>query len=439
MQLTLPQVLSVFLSLLLVLPSTWARAATKPTVLVAPMEGGEGNRRARSALISSFRETGQVNVIEEDAVDRYLEDRNASSQGHESPSDGTQKLKSGIKAYRALKIDQAISHLELAKKEFREHLVQAEDFQALRATQMYLAMTYLAKKNRQRAKDEITEAILLDPGREKRKLPSKHYSPAVRKLFREVLRQIMEGEHGDLEVTSLPSGAVVYVDGKSIGASPVRVRELPAGEHFLRVEAEGRKPYMKAVTIIQGENRIPVELPKIDSVDLEKMFSILPKADQISPKRSAFLDEMGIGLGADILVFLAPSEGSVKGQLYDLRSQEISVLESGSSPQELVNKLSKHMDSDGYVIPPKTELSKRSQQTVQRQNPPIFRPAPGTRLSDQATHPMPKTSPTENQWYKNKWIWIGVGAVLATGAGVFLLTDLGKKGATTSTINVTIP
>jgi serine/threonine protein kinase len=60
---------------------------------------------------------------------------------------------------------------------------------------------------------------------------------------------------GDLVANSVPSGAVVSIDGQRLGFTPFTRRNVPAGPHQLRLEADGYFPVDLAVIVKGGETR----------------------------------------------------------------------------------------------------------------------------------------------------------------------------------------
>lgn len=58
---------------------------------------------------------------------------------------------------------------------------------------------------------------------------------------------------GTLQVSSSPSGAKVYLDGKEIGVTPFISSNVPEGTHNLRVELFGYKPWEGIVDIYPGQ------------------------------------------------------------------------------------------------------------------------------------------------------------------------------------------
>jgi tetratricopeptide (TPR) repeat protein len=399
-------------------------------------------------LAEALRGAGKVSVIEDTAVDNFLRDRMGPANVPKKEFGARKLLEEGTAAYRNLKLEEAVRKLAKAKVAFRNNLAEEGAFEGLRASQFYLAMSYLARKERTQAREELLQALTLDPERRTRKLSDKLYSTEVRKLFEESRKEVSAKARGDLEISTPSGGELVYVDGKSAGAAPVRIQDLPIGEHFIRVEAEGKEPYFASQTVVSGENRIVADLKSHRKIDPEKYFSPVKSSSEIEQDRASFLDEMGLALGADIFVLLSPGTGQVSAQLYDQRSQEVSPIEKDKTPSGLARKLLSHLDRDGYV----TGAAAAAAQSMPVSKPDAapaaslpanLKPDAESRLSDQPqqTLTVPRTGRIDRKaWYENPWIWGGLALGLgAAAASVLLFTNVGKKSATTDTVSVTVP
>jgi hypothetical protein len=55
-----------------------------------------------------------------------------------------------------------------------------------------------------------------------------------------------------IRVESLPAGAQVFVDGRSVGYAPLIVGDLTPGTHSIRMQLPGYRPYVTAVTLGPG-------------------------------------------------------------------------------------------------------------------------------------------------------------------------------------------
>jgi hypothetical protein len=61
------------------------------------------------------------------------------------------------------------------------------------------------------------------------------------------------GFRGTLSVRSEPSRALVFVNGRAVGSTPLVLKELPIGSRAVRVEAEGYRPWSAAVRVVANE------------------------------------------------------------------------------------------------------------------------------------------------------------------------------------------
>jgi hypothetical protein len=68
---------------------------------------------------------------------------------------------------------------------------------------------------------------------------------------------------GALMVVSRPPGAAVFMDGKSVGATPLTLRTVTAGTHAIRLEYEGYRRWTSAIRVVASEqNRVTASLER---------------------------------------------------------------------------------------------------------------------------------------------------------------------------------
>jgi hypothetical protein len=66
---------------------------------------------------------------------------------------------------------------------------------------------------------------------------------------------------GALAVDSRPAGANVFLDNRLIGTTPLALENLAEGEHIVRLEREGYRPWTSSVRVAGGErSRIAASL-----------------------------------------------------------------------------------------------------------------------------------------------------------------------------------
>jgi len=86
------------------------------------------------------------------------------------------------------------------------------------------------------------------------------YQPITRTIkIREgdnpALNVSLQASYGELRILSQPAGARVYIDDRELGATPVAVSELAAGEeHTVRLALDGYREVTRTLTIQEGEN-----------------------------------------------------------------------------------------------------------------------------------------------------------------------------------------
>lgn len=446
------KVVSISVCLLMFVQS--AVAQNKPSLIVSPLRG-KNTKAAMDAIGKEFKDSGQVYVIDFEKVLEYSSG-SASKSEKKSPKDALAEFEKGKKAYENLNIQESIQAFEKSKKLYQEILGDENSFAGLRSAQFNLAMAYLADQKSSQAKSELQQMILIDPKRDKTKPSEKYYSPQVRELYQKVLKEVEAGEKGDIQIITTPSGARVFMDGVAQGVTPTDIKNIPAGRHYFRfVTGDGRDEFIEK-TISSGSNEVELTIAPVSTGDTSGNFQTLGNQKELSQQRAAYLDEMGLALGADLFVFLTPLQGQVKGQLYDQRSQELSPEITDVSPQSLVAKLLRSIGPDGYVIPSDGKATGEATDTIitpsSNQESPtgsgvVLKPRSNTSKSASTSQgleynePSPKESigSDSKPWYQNKWIWIGIGAGLIGAGAVLYATGSVNFDSSASTVRATIP
>jgi PEGA domain-containing protein len=66
-----------------------------------------------------------------------------------------------------------------------------------------------------------------------------------------------------LVIDSRPTGAKVFLDGRLVGATPLSMREVRAGEHAVRLEHDGYRRWSGLVRVVAAErNRVTASLER---------------------------------------------------------------------------------------------------------------------------------------------------------------------------------
>jgi len=88
---------------------------------------------------------------------------------------------------------------------------------------------------------------------------------ATRNAINQALQRRTLGRYGHIRVATVPSGALVYLDGKPSGKTPF-LRLAPAGAHVVVVQLKGYRAERRDVTVVpQQEQTVNLQLQKGDS------------------------------------------------------------------------------------------------------------------------------------------------------------------------------
>lgn len=58
---------------------------------------------------------------------------------------------------------------------------------------------------------------------------------------------------GSLAIDSDPSGAVVSLDGRVVGSTPILLEDVPAGSRVVRVESSGYERWSAAIRVVANQ------------------------------------------------------------------------------------------------------------------------------------------------------------------------------------------
>jgi hypothetical protein len=143
---------------------------------------------------------------------------------------------------------------------------------------------------------------------------------------------------GTLVLDVTPPGAILKLDGKTIGPANGFHRELlPAGPHVIELSADGYVATKQTVTIVAGETlRLPVQLALIPAPPPPPTTGIL--ALRVSPPVAALsLDGKPVGPAADFRqeVSAGPHELEISAAGYQSRRENVTVPAGGEKSMEL--------------------------------------------------------------------------------------------------------
>ncbi|RME03236.1 MAG: PEGA domain-containing protein [Deltaproteobacteria bacterium] len=349
--------------------------AKGPRLLLMPLETHDiSDEEARVMVIflqRALEERGTFEVIAPDEAWQALRDREIEDL-----------VNQGIGYFQSAKLDRAAQSLNTALNLIEREPVRLNDGQWLVAIHLYLGMIYQNSGFPDQAVEAFRRVVEVQP--EKRLDPS-FFSPEIIEMFNDVQRKIRALPRGSLEISSTPAGAAVYLDGFLEGVTPLEIADLVIGRHYLRLEKEG---YRTWTTSFVADWTNPLHFsPRLEAID--RFEAALRNGEKL---KADF-----VFLGS---LFFTEGEYSIESKLIDVKLRKSYPLprQASLSPTDLA-----------------TLIAARMEPSERPSSPPAVRATP------------PPPLPTARSWYRNPWMWGGIGLLI--GAGSALAVTLSASSA----------
>ncbi len=379
-------------------------------------QDGVAERQTRGYLQRQFQKSGRVKVVSEKVAAKQVKKMHRLEQkgALNSLRQAQQEFARGKKLYDRLEIDPAIAHFSKAVRGYREGIAALQENKFLLASHLYLGMSLVIRGRVKEGSEYIRQMIVLNPWREKQKLPSREFPPKIVKLHRDLTQKVLKGPRGKVTIQTSPPGATVFFDGVKQRSTPVELEQVPAGQHFVTIEKTGFRRFSTLVDVKDGETKVNAPLETWDPLAPQK-FDLRNDPDEI-----AYLTELGEMLGARILVLgdvetTKEKKVRLSAQLFDTHSREFSKVEAEevsrgrikSGANKLYEQLMNNLSIGGGVV---TWLDPNGD-------------VPGLDRPDANSYAQATTSRENNDQplYEKWWFWTIVGAVAIGGGGAALL------------------
>ncbi|MCB0326627.1 MAG: PEGA domain-containing protein [Bdellovibrionales bacterium] len=412
------------------------------SLIVSPMKG-EQSRAAVQAIENEFQKFEGLVVIEAQRVQDFLQKKGMQTSAR--PKDLTEihrRFQALEQQYRNVEdLDQAETKAGDLLSLYRDAFPSMDAFEGAGKTLFLRALIRLALDKKVEAKADMEDMFLLDLEFQNHSISTSLYSPDVISFYERSKKDVMKREQGDLLISTQPKGANIRINGKDFGLSPLSISNLSVGEYWISAQ-QGDQTQSEKIFLSQGQNEKEIKLlSSLSGQGVSEYFDVVDSG-KVEADRNAFLDEMGLSLGADIIVFLSAGEGLVRGQLFDQRSQDLSTIIEAKDPPALIDGLVTQLDEHGYVIrkgEDSSSVSSISEPNLSHVLPPSPEEEVSQNVLPTSSSAKHRTKASRPIW-KNPWIWVGAGAVLVgTGVGLALFTDVFSRGPSTTTLTVTVP
>jgi len=235
-----------------------------------------------------------------------------------------QRLGAAKDAYAAFEYERALTELEAIDRS----ILAREPSPAVVAlmVQRHL-LAGLVHEGRGRPADARRSFRLvhrLDPRR--RALDPGRYRPHVVALFAQAAARV-DDPSSPLRIATEPAGARLWLDGRALSASPVRLDPITSGPHWVVASAPGRRPRGAIVDLDPAERR-PTHLSFAlqrrgaaeRAAELRRALAAADGAGELRAGAAALARAAGL----DLLVLVRAQDGRLEGASFDARTSQLS-------------------------------------------------------------------------------------------------------------------
>jgi hypothetical protein len=435
-----------------------------PRVWVGPMQADDvpGARllseKFDEATRDQLRRSQKVETTEQGKVGKI-------SAGDADPRvEEAERLRvSGKELFAQGKHEEAIAQLKRALVLYEEGLASVGKLEAVAETLGYLGATAMALGYDGDARDYFRNVIAMMPGAE----PLDEFPDETKAFFAKTKKKLLKKKKGGLKIVTEPPGATVRVDGEERGKSPLTVKGLVRGNHYVqaysdaaglasaRVRVKGKGT--KEVNLTLATEVGPEPAQKADATlvaDLNK----LARANDLSPEFREKAEAIGTQTRAACVVVgsIVPQGNNfvLTPYVYGMEEKQVAAMDQfkfradlssvftqssrfAQAVEEVCNTFPFDKVVTGKLVaaapvpapapdPPATEPRPSPREIVK--NDPKLSPEPAEpyRPSSLDDPEQPPDDDDDEAWYAAWWVWTLAGAAVIGGtayAGYVLLQD----------------
>lgn len=176
--------------------------------------------------------------------------------------EGLRAFKEAKDLYNDLSIEEAISKFKSAKKTIEKHIDKMPDMKVLGDILLYLGASHKMLDEEESATKFFSSYLSMYPSAE---LDDIVFSPEIVSFFDRIKEDFLMLPNGSVKVESFPSGALVSINGKIAGITPVKVHGITEGTHYYRIHRNGYRDRAGTFTVRERrESKIAEDLSKYD-------------------------------------------------------------------------------------------------------------------------------------------------------------------------------
>jgi len=350
------------------------------------------------------------------------------------------KIDEGKQLYADLNPEDAVEKFLAALKDFESNLDKLSDMKLLSDIIFYVAASYKLMDEDKKAASYFADYITLNPDAQP---DASLFASEVISAFKDVKNNRRSKAKGSIKVNCKTEGALVFIDGRIAGMTPVTLRGIAEGKHYYRIHKNGYGDAGGVVSVradktasISGNIKKSEEIPS-SFRDAEKTMisdfggaSMLTKA--VDMARDFSLDNVLVvqaKIGSDERLIYKGYMIDRKLNKYKKSEAVFDAPEKGTAASSVsLQQFNRALIEDPYEFKPISDAMMEELDMI------VSDKAPDAKDDD-------KASAEKKPVYKEWWLWTIVGVVVAGGlvGGHFLCKEYcggnGKSDGATLDIN----
>ncbi len=291
---------------------------------------------------------------------------------------------------------------QLALEKARLGFSNNEDIQNIVTLHQKRALLYAAVGATRRVETELRAILCVQP---KFSLDPAVARPSMMAALKRARKAQLEHASLGAVIVSEPSGARVMFDGRDMGRTPVTLPAVAAGVHYVTVNMQGHLLWSKSVALSADRSEtLKAQLVYIPGAGIERLQNELKTVADIKRKMGS-IEDASKDFSTSMVLFYGPSGSGVRRemalQIWDRRRHLLSEIQSGANAMAMrgrIDELLGTLQSDGLRPESQVVVTRVVERVLGKELKPIV------------------------PWYKNAWVWTGVGAVVVGGIAAALLT-----------------
>lgn len=370
----------------------------------------------------------------------------------------------GQEAFAAGQHETALEQLQAGLGQYEDGIASVGEIDAVAVTLGYLGAASFELGYDADAKDWFKRLVALQPDAE----PLDSYSDGAKALFAKTKAKLLKKKRGKLRITTVPPGAMVKVDGLEIGPSPVTVKSLVRGHHYVQASDDTAGLAGKRVKVKGGKTKSlelalsgevgPEPAQEADATLVAKLVELARNNDLGHEFKETAAAIASQTRGDCVVVGYIRPQGNqfvLTPYLYGVEPRQVAALDQFRFRAELsaVNVEATRfaaaaeaacvdfpfaMVVEGAARPPVAVVAPPV--TPEPTPEPVRQPEPMPEPVAVAPEPMPEPHPWErpapedddDAWYGAWWVWTLAGAAVIGGAaygGYVLLQEEPESGS----------